>query len=164
MSLRHELEDFYYREAELLDTGQYEQWLQLFTADVRYYIPIQEDRMAGDPRAQGDGGESCYCDDNRWSLELRVRQRLSDKHWCENPRSRLRHFVTNLRVRESSGEAIETRTYSLVYRNRIGNTADLWSCEREDSLLPSDGGFKIRRRRVVLDQSVLLSKNLSVFL
>lgn len=162
--LRAEIEDFYYAEAALLDAHRYSAWLDLFTADARYQIPIQQDLMREGRRAEAPGDEgSAFADDDRWTLELKVRQREDNKHWCENPPSRLRHFVTNVRVERDAGEELEVRSSVLVYRNRVGNEVDLWAGERADTLLRSAGGFRIARRRVLLDQGVLLSKNLSVF-
>lgn len=162
--LRAEIEEFYYAEAALLDERRYGDWLALFAADARYWIPTRQNRLMHEIEAETSGPDgTAHADDDRWALELKVRQRESERHWCENPPSRLRHFVTNVRVERDGGDEVEVKSNVLVYRNRLGDEVDLWAGERADTLRRVDGGYRIARRRVLLDQGVLLSKNLSVF-
>lgn len=162
--LRAEVEDFYYAEAALLDGRRYSEWLDLFTEDTRYWIPTRQNRMQGElaGEASSDHG-TAFADDDRWSLELKVRQRESDKHWCENPPSRVRHFITNVRIERAEDHRIHVKSSFLVYRNRLVDDVDLWAGERADTLRRVKGGYRIESRCVLLDQGVLLSKNLSVF-
>jgi 3-phenylpropionate/cinnamic acid dioxygenase small subunit len=51
----------------------------------------------------------------------------------------------------------------IVYRSRGETEQDFYVGTREDSLRRIDGGWRISRRRMVLDQNVLTSKNLSIF-
>jgi 3-phenylpropionate/cinnamic acid dioxygenase small subunit len=51
-----------------------------------------------------------------------------------------------------------------VYRTRGETEQDLYVGRREDVLRHVDGAWKIARRRIVLDQNVLLAKNISIFL
>src|ERR1700732_723285 len=53
--LKQEIEDFLYREADLLDERHYDEWLALLTEDVRYWMPMRRngklaDRERGVPR------------------------------------------------------------------------------------------------------------------
>ncbi len=52
----------------------------------------------------------------------------------------------------------------LVYRNRVETETDLLVGKREDLLRRVDGGWRIARRKIILDQNVLLAKNLTFFL
>ena len=56
--LIREIEDFLYREADLLDERDYDQWLDLLADDIRYWMPLRlnvpyEDR-AHDMTAEED--------------------------------------------------------------------------------------------------------------
>ena len=51
----------------------------------------------------------------------------------------------------------------LVYRNRVETETDVLVGKREDLLRRVNGTFKIARRKIILDQSVLLAKNLTFF-
>jgi biphenyl 2,3-dioxygenase beta subunit len=86
-------------------------------------------------------------------------------HWAENPRSRTRHLVTNVRITATdSADEYEVKSNFICYRNRLQDEVDIWAGERSD-LVRRDQEQKlhIARRKILLDQNVILSKNLSVF-
>jgi 3-phenylpropionate/cinnamic acid dioxygenase small subunit len=84
--------------------------------------------------------------------------------WAEDPPSRTRHLITNIEVEEGD-TASELKVYSnyLVYRTRGETEQDFYVGRREDILQHVDGAWKIARRKISLDQNVLLAKNLSIF-
>jgi 3-phenylpropionate/cinnamic acid dioxygenase small subunit len=165
--VRHQVEDFFYLEAELLDERKLREWLELLTDDVRYWMPIRHnpaerpDEIAQELSKPGDG---YYFDDNKESLRLRVERVYSRTAWSEIPPSRTRHLVSNVRVKKDDGTEIEVHSNFLVYRTRMESDKDLFVGTRQDILRRVDGGFKIARRTIVLDQAVLDAKNISVFL
>jgi 3-phenylpropionate/cinnamic acid dioxygenase small subunit len=165
--VRHQVEDFFYLEAELLDERKLREWLELLTDDVRYWKPIRHnpaerpDEIAQELSKPGDG---YYFDDNKESLRLRVERVYSRTAWSEIPPSRTRHLVSNVRVKKDDGTEIEVHSNFLVYRTRMESDKDLFVGTRQDILRRVDGGFKIARRTIVLDQAVLDAKNISVFL
>jgi 3-phenylpropionate/cinnamic acid dioxygenase small subunit len=110
-------------------------------------------------------GEFALFDDNRKSLSWRVKQMESLAHWAENPRSRTRHLVTNVRVAPTKSEGeYEVKSNFICYRNRLQDEVDIWAGERIDLLCRDDEQqLHIVRRKILLDQNVVLSKNLSVF-
>jgi 3-phenylpropionate/cinnamic acid dioxygenase small subunit len=91
-------------------------------------------------------------------------------HWAEEPPSRICHMVSNVQIlRASPPESaapseVDVRCRFLVYRNRVETETDLLVGKREDVLRRMDGAWKIARRMVILDQSVLLAKNLTFFI
>lgn len=164
--LQLDIERYYYLEAELLDDHRYDEWLALFSDDTRYWMPTRTNRALRDvARETSVEGELSLCDDDKTTLAWRVRQFESLSHWAENPRSRTRHLITNVRIAfgKASGE-IEAKSNFLCYRNRLQDEVDIWAGERTD-LLRRDSklGWRIARRKILLDQNVVLSKNLSVF-
>jgi biphenyl 2,3-dioxygenase subunit beta len=167
--LQYDIEQFYYDEVELLDEWQWRDWFDLLTDDIRYWMPVRKNRLR---RQRGDSEvpselEMAHFDENKASMDLRVRQLESGTHWAEDPPSRTRHLVTNVRVKGAGGEGGETRyrvrSNFLCYRNRLETEVDLWAGQREDVLIPVAAGFMIDRRTILLDQNVILAKNLSVF-
>jgi PAH dioxygenase small subunit len=163
LELRIAVQDFLWYEAELLDDRRFEDWLALFTDDVRYTAPVSVTRKTPNPTVVDDIG---YFDETLQSLTLRVRRLRTDVAWAEDPPSHTRRFVTNIRVRptETEGE-LAVRSALLLYRSRGDLGAhDLIVGERQDLLRAVDGELRIARRRVVLDQSSLSTKNLGVFL
>jgi ethylbenzene dioxygenase subunit beta len=159
-----EVYSFLMREAELLDERREREWLELFTDDAEYLMPVRVNRE----RVEGNGfsEDAFYFEETRGSLELRVRRLETEYAWAEDPPSRTRHFVTNVRVAEGEEEdEVAVRSNLLLYRSR-GSVPhhDLLSAERKDVLRKEDGQWKLRRRVILLDHAVLMTHNLSVFL
>src|SRR5690348_11513437 len=98
--LRLQIEDFLYREADLLDEHKYEEWLKLFTEDVRYRMPIRRNvsTKAMDTENTKEGPEISWFDNNYKTLEKRVKQLRTGVHWAEEPFSRVSHIVSNVRI------------------------------------------------------------------
>jgi PAH dioxygenase small subunit len=153
--------DLLVAEAALLDSGRYEEWLALFTDDVEYNAPIRVTRRSGNVGVVDSIG---WFEDDRQSLGLRVRRLATDVAWAEDPPSMTRRFVTNLRINPSE-DGYTVVSNLMLFRSRgDGGTYDLIVGERTDQLRVVDGDLKICRRRVLLDQASLGTKNLGVFL
>jgi 3-phenylpropionate/cinnamic acid dioxygenase small subunit len=171
MSLRDEIEDFLYREADLLDERRYEEWLDLLTDDVHYWMPMRRNVPADELAREftRDGVDVNWFDEGKDTLTRRVKQIRTGVHWAEQPPSRICHMVSNVQVLDARppGEApteVTVKSRFLVYRNRVETETDVLVGKREDVLRRVDGGWRIARRKVVLDQNVLLAKNLTFFL
>jgi phthalate 3,4-dioxygenase beta subunit len=159
-----EVHQFLVWEAELLDSRRYQDWLDLFTEDIVYRMPV---RVTKAHTLEGSIlGSMDHFDEDMYSLRKRVQRFETEHAWTEDPPSRTRHFVSNVRVypRESHGE-YTVKSYVLLFRSR-GDThnADFLSAERTDVLQRSNDGFKIASREILVDESVLKTQNLAVFL
>jgi 3-phenylpropionate/cinnamic acid dioxygenase small subunit len=170
MLLERELENFLYMEADLLDNRRYEDWLDLFTEDARYWMPLRRNYKFGQESQENSREleDLAWFDENKTTLRLRVKQIMTGIHWAEEPPSRISHFVTNIRLIEahpSVAEPSEVKLSSrfLVYRNRLQDETDILVGKREDVLRKENRGWKIARRNIFLDQNVLLSKSLTFF-
>lgn len=155
------IHDLLVDEAALLDAGRYQDWLELFTDDIEYTAPIRVTRRSGHPNVVDAIG---WFEENRQSLGLRVRRLATDVAWAEDPPSMTRRFVTNLRITATdTGYTVVSNL--MLFRSRgNGGGYDLIAGERTDQLRAVDGELKISRRRVLLDQASLGTKNLGVFL
>jgi 3-phenylpropionate/cinnamic acid dioxygenase small subunit len=177
VELQIDVEQFLYREAELLDDRRYDDWFALFADDVRYWAPTRANRLRRDRGSELSApGEVALFDYDKTTLGWRVRQLQTSTHWAEDPPSRTRHLVSNVRIGARSdecggpGEAdrageLEVRSNFICYRNRLADEVDIWAGERHDRLRRAsiEDSWLIARRTIVLDQNVVLSKNLSVF-
>ena len=168
--LRQEVEDFLYREAELLDERRYDEWLDLFTEDARYWMPMRRNVPHDEPEREFTraGSDVNWFDEGKDTLTRRVRQIQTGIHWAEEPPSRLCHMISNIQLLAASppGPAPTEATVKcrfLIYRNRVETETDLLVGKREDVLRRVDGRWRIAHRKIVLDQSVLLAKNLTFF-
>jgi len=163
--VRHEVQDFLYREAELLDERRYEEWLELFTDDARYFMPMRRNVPHDEPEREftREGLDVNWFDEGKDTLARRVQQIRTGIHWAEEPPSRICHMVSNVQVLHASPTEIGVKSRFLVYRNRVETETDVLVGKREDLLRRAKGSFRIARRKIVLDQSVLLAKNLTFF-
>ena len=173
--LAQEIAEFLYREAELLDERRYEDWLALLADDIRYWMPMRRNVKFGEEGREltRPGTDIAWFDEGKDTLTRRVRQIQTGIHWAEEPQSRISHLVSNVQLVEASpsivdAQEITVRCRFLVYRNRVETETDLMVGKREDVLRRSNGAtggdsWQIARRTVILDQNVLLSKNLTFF-
>ena len=156
-----EVVEFLYREADLLDTYRYGEWLELLAEDILYDMPVRTNQF----RAAGEGFQDmAFFDENFVSLKTRVKRLETEFAWAETPPSRTRHFVSNILVApgERAGE-LAVRLNFMVTRTRADHGYQFFTGRREDTLRrAADGGFKIARRRIFGDQTVLTNTNLSV--
>ena len=163
--LQHEIEQFLYSEADLLDRHQYHEWLDLLTDDLEYWMPIRSTRALGDEENEFSKiGEGAFFDDTKEYMEERVRKLDTGFSWAEDPPSRTRHFVSNVRLlaRPADNEVVVACNF-MLYRSRLAKDQDIWAGRREDTLRKVGGQWKLARRHIYLDHVVLESKNLSVF-
>lgn len=164
--VRQEIEDFLYAEAELLDERRYEEWLDLFTDDLHYWMPMRRNVPADEPEREftRDGLDVNWFDEGKDTLTRRVKQIRTGVHWAEQPPSRICHMVSNVQILDvSPTDEVSVKSRFLIYRNRVETETDLLVGKREDRLRRVDGRWRIARRKIVLDQSVLLAKNLTFF-
>jgi len=172
-ALIREVEQFLFREARLLDERRFHEWLGLFTEDVHYWMTARTNRYPRsskaiailDPDRYSDADvvdELGLFDEDIQTLTARVARLDTGMAWAEDPPSRTRHFVSNIEVTSGDTE-VAVHCNFIVYRSRGETEQDFYVGAREDTLRRVDGGWKIARRRMVLDQNVLSAKNLSIF-
>jgi PAH dioxygenase small subunit len=163
LATRLEVQDFYSAEAELLDERRWEEWVDLFAPEAEYTAPIRVTRKSPAPDIIDELG---HFDDTKTSLGLRAKRLRTEVAWSEDPPSHTRRLITNIRVRPGSGaDTLAVRTNFLLYRSRGDMGAfDLIVGERQDLLRREAGRWLIAKRRILIDQSSMSTKNLGVFL
>ena len=164
MHTQFEVERFLYREARLLDRKEFDQWLELFTDDVHYFMPLRRTRTKRELDQEfTQPGEMAWFDDNKMVLAGRVAKLATGTAWAEDPPSRTRHIITNVLVVEDRGDELDVESNFLLYRTRLKSEEYTWIGSREDVLRRVDGALKIAKRTILLEQTVLLTANLSNF-
>jgi 3-phenylpropionate/cinnamic acid dioxygenase small subunit len=169
--LKADMEDFLYVEADLLDERRFREWLNLLADDITYFMPIRRNVKFGqhaqrENTVQGSG--ISWFDEDKWTLTKRVDQILTGVHYAEEPLSRVCHMVSNVQIRRvtpslEDPREVEVRCRFLVYQNRIEYETYTFVGKRTDLIRRTSDGWKIARREILLDQNVLLAKNLSTF-
>jgi 3-phenylpropionate/cinnamic acid dioxygenase small subunit len=160
VELQHEIEQFYYHEAELLDEARFREWLDLVSDDIEYTVGT---RPTVDVFSPDSVPPSLAFEDNKESLTWRVKRSETGMAWAEEPPSRTRYLITNVRITPAADEYL-VRSNFMLYRNRLETMVHFLVGSRQDTLRrTAEGELKIARRAVTLDQNVILSNNLSMF-
>lgn len=149
MMLTHEVEQFLYREADLLDTWRLPEWLELFTPTGEYLVP-STDKPDGDP-----GQHLFLVQDDRFLLEQRINSLMKRSAHAEYPHSRTRHMVTNVRVGETEDRHVAILANFVVHRSRNGVVDTYFG--HYDHVVERDEthGFRFLVRRSVLGLDAL---------
>ena len=162
--LQAEVERFFTMESELLDERRFDEWLDLLDEDVRYWMPIARNVHFQQPDREYTGhDEANWFDEGKDILRKRVQQIQGGDHWAEEPRSRTTHIVANVRVERAEDSEVEVKSRFIVYACRLEHDVDFFVGKRVDVLRRDQDSWRIRRRTIHLDQSVLLSRNLTTF-
>ncbi len=162
--LQHGVEQFLFREARLLDERHFHDWLALFTADCRYWVPIREtvaDLSSG--TYDEDTIAVAHIDDDLEHLRMRVERLDSRLAHAEVPPSRTRRLISNVEITAVEGEELTVLCNFILYQARKEKSEFLMVGRREDRLRRAGDGWQICLRKVVLEQT-LLPRSLSVFL
>ena len=162
--LEAEIERFFAMEAELLDERRFDDWLALLDENVRYWMPVARNVHFEEPeREYTHHSEANWFDEGKDILRKRVLQIQGGDHWAEEPRSRTTHIVANVRVEKEGDGEITVKSRFIVYACRLEHDVDFFVGKRIDVLRREQGAWKILSRAIYLDQSVLLSRNLTTF-
>jgi len=160
--LQQEIEQFLFYEARLLDDGLFDEWLALFSEDCRYWMPVRESAMeVADAVRKSD--ELAIFDDDKAFLTARVsRITKTPMAHAEQPRSRTRHCLSNIVIREQEGMKVVVASNFLVYQSRLERTESLFAGQRIDGLRRAGASWQIGQRKIILDQT-MLPRTLSIF-
>jgi 3-phenylpropionate/cinnamic acid dioxygenase small subunit len=164
--LHFDVETFLYKEAELLDERHFEEWLDLIADDIHYYMPMRRNVKFGEQARENTSDESeiSWFDEGKVTLTGRVKQINTGLHWAEEPLSRVCHVVSNVQILDVRGDEVTVKSRFIVYRNRLQDETDFFVGKREDVLRRDAAtGWKVAKRKITLDQNVLLAKNVTVF-
>ncbi|WJK43232.1 aromatic-ring-hydroxylating dioxygenase subunit beta [Solwaraspora sp. WMMA2056] len=139
---RAQVEDFLYREAQLLDEWRLDEWFTLFEADARMEVPTT-DWAGWDATTAG----FFVCDDYDL-IRARVKRLKSRKAHAENPHSRTHRMVSNVILLEAGAETVWISANFLIHRYR-DNGAYTYVGRYEHVLKVDDDGLRFRVRRAI---------------
>ncbi len=160
-----EVEQRLYREARMLDDEDYSEWTAMMTDDIHYFMPGIETRYRKDKTDQlNDTSRMAFYNDNLEEIGKRLARLDTGTAWSEDPATRYCHIISNIEV-ETTDNTDELLVYSnfLVYRNRLERDEDTLIGSRKDIWRRESGVLKLAKRRILLKQNVLISKNMNVY-
>jgi 3-phenylpropionate/cinnamic acid dioxygenase small subunit len=158
--------EFLYEEAALLDQLRLQEWAARLAQDLIYTAPLRETRPMDQQSASLVRSVQHFHDDWRSLMGRIMRLTGTKSAWAEDPPSRTRRLVTNVLVAKTpKPDEFSVTSYLLITRSRFNSSEyDLISAERRDLLREDRDSFKLARREIILDQAVLGTPNLAIFL
>lgn len=167
VEVQREIEQFLFDEADLVDGWHFRDWLELMAPDIHYWAPTRENRLYRERKKEmAKPGESAYFEEGHAELVQRVDRLYTHMAWAEEPPSRTRHLITNIRVGATEREdEFDVESSFYVFRTRGERDVDYIVGKRYDLIRRADTrfGFQVARRTIVFDMATLLVKNLSLF-
>jgi 3-phenylpropionate/cinnamic acid dioxygenase small subunit len=164
-SIDHQLaHQFLVEEAHLLDTHQYTAWFNVLTDDITYTMPVRVTALKAADEASVQTMH--HFSENLYSLRMRVDRLLTKYAWTEDPQSRVRHHVTNVRTfATDDADELIVESALFFFRSRGDrNEPDMLSAGRTDHLRKTVDGLRLASRVIEADEAVLRTQNLAVFL
>ena len=89
-------EEFLYRQADLLDRRSFEEWIDLFTDDGVYWMPLKEEQQ------DAENYPSIFYEDKAL-MASRVGRLRDGSAWGQQPPTRTVHLIGNVRLDGASG-------------------------------------------------------------
>src|SRR5262245_14655800 len=130
----NEVEQLLYREAHLLDSGAFQEWLDLLAPDVRYWAPVRAD-VYRKVEKEHEASRLALFDETKASLAIRISRLGTGLAWVENPTTRTRRFVSNITADEDADGLVHVQSNFMLFRSRsfvdetflVGCREDKWS-------------------------------------
>jgi benzoate/toluate 1,2-dioxygenase beta subunit len=108
-------EELLVREAYLIDSRCFREWLDLFTEDGLYWVPGDDPDL--DPKRQ----VSIIYDDAA-RRKARVERLEHRSNWRDDPPGRLLHLVSNVLVDEADANSVVIQSSQLICHGRRGES------------------------------------------
>jgi 3-phenylpropionate/cinnamic acid dioxygenase small subunit len=150
---RHQIENFLYREARLMDEHAYDEWLALWTDDALYWVPSNQNDI--DPMR-----EVSIIYDNRARLGDRIVRLKSGAAYAQDPKSRMRRVISNVEIEEgNNGEVTVYSNFNLTELRRSGQNT--YAGRTIHTLRPEGNSFKIAYKKIELVNNDEVINNLT---
>jgi 3-phenylpropionate/cinnamic acid dioxygenase small subunit len=153
-----ELIDFVLDEAALLDSQRFEEWLGLFDADGRYWMPLSPGQT--DARLQ-----TSLMDEDPLLLRIRIERLKGSRTFSEQPRTRCHHLLQTPRVEamDSANGLYRVKTAFHYVETRL-DQQQLFVGWATHDLVHKPEGLRIRLKRVDLVNCDAAFGNISLFM
>jgi len=175
--LQQQVEQWYYREARLLDGRQYQQWLALVHPEIHYVMPARtnplvdnarrghEDMISVERELDGVDSDGCPIRNETFPyLAMRVERAYKANSWSENPAPRTRRLVGNVEIARVEGERHSVLSSFHLHYARPSAPVFFYAGQRRDLLLRADDDFRLLEREVVMDLAEIDLPTLGLFL
>ena len=141
MDLQHEVEQFLYRQSELLDTKQWQAWIDLFADDGVYWMP------ADPAHEHWDGVPSIFAEDKNL-MTVRMKRVLHPDAWSQRPLWATNHVVSNVVIDKAAknGDVVARSRFHMLELRR--DDVRHFAGQYTHQLKKTKGGYRIKLQRV----------------
>ena len=140
MDQQHEVEQFLYRQSELLDTRQWQAWIDLFADDGVYWMP------ADPAHKHWDGVPAIFAED-RNLMVVRMKRVLHPDAWSQRPLWGTNHVVSNVVIESDSAAELVVRSRFHMMELRRDDVRHFAGSYRH-TLAKGRDGLRIKLQRV----------------
>jgi 3-phenylpropionate/cinnamic acid dioxygenase small subunit len=149
---------FVMHEVRLLDEQRFEEWLDLFTEDGRYWMPLewgQTDRVL----------HASLMDEDKLLLRIRVERLKGNRTFSQKPKSRCHHVLQTPVIDARDDVAGTYQLYTpFHYVETRQDEQNLFAGWAKHQLVQLDGKLRIKLKRVDLVNSDAAFGNIQLFM
>ena len=153
-----DLVDFVYREARLIDQHRFEEWLELFAEDGRYWMPLEW--------GQSDPKLTCsLMYEDKMLLGIRVERLKGNRTFSQKPKSRCHHVLQAPQVDERDEAANRYVVWTpMHYVETRLDEQNLYAAWATHTLALEDGKLRIKLKRVDIVNCDAAFGNIQLFM
>lgn len=152
-----DLIDFIYREARLIDERRFGEWLDLFTEDAIYWMPLEWDQVE-------EKLTTSLMYEDKLLLRTRVERLEGERTFSQKPKSRCQHLLQVPQIDSMDADNNEYSTWtSFHYAETRFDEQQILAGWARHSLCVEAGQLKIRKKRVDLVNCDAPFRNIQLF-
>ncbi len=141
--LQREVEQFLYRQAELLDGKYWQAWIDLFDAQGVYWMPVTPEQT------EWEGSPSIFAED-KLMMEIRKGRVSHPNAWSQAPMWETNHLVSHVALEAVNGTEIRVRSRFHMMELRRDNVRHFGGRYQHTLLRGADGSLRVKLQRVDL--------------
>lgn len=141
--LQREVEQFLYRQAELLDDKHWQAWMDLFADDGLYWMPARAEQT------DWDGTPSIFIED-KLLMEVRKGRVMHPNAWSQAPLWETNHLVSHVAIESAGPQEIVVRSRFHMMELRRESIRHFGGRYRHTLVRDAAGALRIRMQRVDL--------------
>ena len=137
---QHAVEQFLYRQAEILDAKRWEEYIDLFSEDGMYWMPPEPSHTTW------DGMPAIFAEDKNL-MTVRMKRILHPDAWSQRPLWETNHVVSNIIVEKETADEVQVRSRFHMLELRRDDVRHFAGAYRH-TLTRTPEGFRIKLQRV----------------
>lgn len=151
-TLQQEIEQFLFREARLLDSRDWDNWLNCYHPEVEYWMPAwtDHDQLTTDPQRE----ISLIYYPNRDGLEDRIYRIKTERSAASTPEPRTTHMLSNIEILNHESDSV-TICYNWCTLSHRYQKTDNYFGHNTLVLHKGENGWQIRRKTVQLNNDYI---------